>query len=386
MGLAGNESRAPMKRRAIIHAGLEKTGSTAIQAWLDTNREALAQAGVLVPRALGGVNHTRLVAACLDDGVTDNIKAHFLSRKRLSEAAFRASVRADLEAELRDTAGWNHLVITSELISSRLHSPTEVDRLLDWVAPHVDEINVVFFLRRQDDLAVSRYSSALRAGHAGFDDIWTDLSSQSFLSVPSGRITDDAREYFDYSRILSRFEARPGVRITVLPYRLPGDRADGVAAFRALLGLGRGGQAGSLIHANAALSAEAQYIISVLNQDHHVQFPDGTRNEPYRALLRRIEAEQRGTRRTVRRAEALAFVARFGESNARVAERYCPDGLFADGFDQWPEAVDYRPMIAALAPVLARYRAEATALPRTARARPAWPRFWEAPLRRVIGR
>jgi hypothetical protein len=366
-----------MKRKAIIHVGLEKTGSTAIQAWLYRERQALLDLGFYVPRSLGIPNHTLLVAACLDDGVVDDLKAHYLAHQGRPEANWRDSVRAEFEAELAEATDWTQLVISSELISSRLHSPTELARLTDWIGRHVDRLHFVVYLRRQDQLAVSRYSSALREGHAGFDDIWSDLSGNSFLKLPTGRVVTDELEYFNHERILARFLALGDVDITVRAYDPPEGPLDVVADFRALLGLAPGSASITASRSNPALSAAAQYVISQLNHDYRVRWPSGARNTPYRALLQRIEAELQGPPRQVPRAEAEAFLARFEASNAAVAQRWFPGGLFGSDMSQWPEAVDYSGMIAELAPAVAHYRAEAAKLPqkeeREATIRRLWP-------------
>lgn len=351
-----------MTRGAVVHVGLEKTGSTAIQAWLQAHRADLLAAGTLVPQSVGSPNHTRLVAACLDDGAVDTIKAHLLARGSGDEAALRHRVRAALDAELSGTPGWRQVVITSELVSSRLHTPSEIARLVDWLGRHVDTIRFVVFLRRQDDLAVSRYSSALRAGHAGFDDIWSDLSATAFRALPPGRVADDHREFFDFERILARFSAVAGAQTTVLAHDPPTGPRDGVAAFRAVLGLPGGGDTPAPgARVNAAMSAEAQHVIAHLNRRWPVQWPDGTRNEPYRALLRRIETDLAGPPRRVPRAEAQAFLDRYAAGNARIEAAHGP--LFRAGFDHWPDTVDHAPMIDRLAPVLAAWTAEAARLP-----------------------
>ncbi|MBA3910973.1 MAG: hypothetical protein C0524_14150 [Rhodobacter sp.] len=371
----------PMKRSAIIHVGLEKTGSTAIQAWLDSERHALLKAGLFVPRSLGRPNHWRLVAACLDDWAVDDIKAYFLSQTREPEAEWRDSVRAAFDAELATVKGWSQLVISSELITSRLHTPTEIARLAEWIGQHVDRLHFVVYLRRQDDLAVSRFSSALRAGHAGFDDIWSDLSANSFLALPPGRVVKDELEYFDHQRILARFLALGDAELTVRAYDPPGPPMDVVADFRALLGLSPASTAAPAQRSNPALSAEAQYVISQLNRDNRVRWPNGARNEPYRALLHRIEAELQGSPRRVPRAEAEAFLARFEASNAAVERRWFQNGMFRSGFSQWPETVDHSAMIAEMTPVLARYRAEAAALPQMEAPRPVSGRLSPRPAR-----
>lgn len=377
-----------MKRSAIIHVGLEKTGSTAIQAWLHRERGALLEAGLLVPRSLGMPNHTRLVAACLDDGVIDDLKAHYLSNQRRPEAEWREKVRAEFDAELANARGWSKLVISSELISSRLHSQTELARLTEWIGRHVDRLHFVIYLRRQDDLAVSRFSTALREGHAGFDDIWSDLSGNSFLVLPKGRIVTDALEYFDHERILARFLALSDVDLTVRAYDPPGEPLDIVADFRALLGLSPGSIVAPAARSNPALSAAAQYVIGELNRDNRARWPSGARNGPYRALLQRIEAELQGPPRLVPRAEAEAFLARFEASNAAVERRWFPNGMFRGGASHWPETVDYGAMIAEMAPALAHFRAAASALPNSERHRPVLRRLLPrpAPLKRSLRR
>ena len=56
-------------------------------------RAALRAEGVLVPQSPGVPNHTRLVAACLDDDVVDNVKAHHMAAMARSGPALRAQSR-----------------------------------------------------------------------------------------------------------------------------------------------------------------------------------------------------------------------------------------------------------------------------------------------------
>lgn len=369
-----------IRRTAIVHVGVEKTSSTTIQHWLVTNRARLLDCGILVPTRIGSPNHTKLVAACLDDGVIDNIKGHLLARDGLSERKLRDGVARSLTRELDATPRWDRVVITSELISSRLHSPSEIERLASFLRRHVDDIHFVIFLRRQDELALSRFSSALRAGHADFDGVFADLSGNSFPTLPAGRSVDDTLEFFDYERIISRFTAIADARLTVLSYDPPGGSSGPVRAFCDILGQPAGDETAIPV-LNSALSAEAQFVISQLNRHNRVQLPNGERNEPYRALLRRIETEVAGERRTVPRAEAEAFLARYAASNARVADAWFPQGRpFREGFGRYPETVDYGPMMARMRPELERWQAEAAAIAENPEPAPGFGRA----LRRVL--
>ena len=340
------------RRVAVIHVGLEKTGTTAVQAWLSARRQGLLAAGVLFPASPGSQNHTRLVAACLDDAVIDNIKAHQMAAQARSAAALRTPFAAEFRAEL-ERGGWSRLVLSSELVSSRLHAPSEVDRLIAMVAPHVDAVRIVLVLRRQADLALSRFSSVLRAGFDRHDAVWDDLSAVAFRALPAGRRVDDMREYFDFDRILARF-ARLRAELLVSIY----DPADPLGPVLSALDLPPVTDHPPRL--NSALSAPAQALIARLNRDHAVQFPSGLRNDPYQALLRQIEAQVGGPPRAVPRAEAEAFQDRFAGSNERLAAR---TGLrFSDDFRAFPARVDDPGLPEA--DLLRHWQAKAQALPK----------------------
>lgn len=350
-----------MRKTAVVHIGLEKTGSTAIQRWLASGHDRLAGHGVVMPRSIGFPNHTKLVSACLDDGVYDNIKSHQLFVAAVSEQRFRRQVFAALDHEVRAAGdAWRTLLISSELISSRLSTPSEIGRLHEQLLRHVDAVRYVLFLRRQDQLALSRFSSILRSGHRHFSDVFLDYSPSNFLKVPDQRCLSDDLFFYDSEAIISRFEGLPSAEVDVHFY----GRSSPVEVMSALLGLeGFPAVEGKKRH-NSALSAEAQYILSRLNRIRPVQFPSGMRNDAYRGLQRRVEAEVGGPPRMVRRADAEAFHDRFAAMNARLFKRY-GDGApcFSQDFGMYPEACDYSKLPEQASASLAKYERLARALP-----------------------
>src|ERR1043165_5358722 len=56
-----------MGTRAFLHIGVEKTGTTTIQAFMAKNRQALTKKGVLYPRAPGNENHVGLTIYAADN-------------------------------------------------------------------------------------------------------------------------------------------------------------------------------------------------------------------------------------------------------------------------------------------------------------------------------
>jgi hypothetical protein len=350
-----------MKRTAIVHIGLEKTGSTAIQRWLSANRLVLRKNGILMPSSIGYPNHTKLVAACLDDGAIDNIKSYQLFATGHTEKAFRRHVFAALQREIFSAhSDWRTLLISSELISSRLSSASEIERLLGQIQPHVDRIRFVVFLRRQDQLAVSRFSSILRSGHSGFDDIFVDYSPANFYQLPDGRSVSDDLFFYDFENILARFEGWPSTSINAYFY----GSCNPIQVFAGLLELGSYAEVIAHERHNLALSAEAQYILSRLNAIKAVQFASGMRNDAYRRLQRRVEAEVLGKPRVVARSSAEEFLERYVEMNSRVLSRYGVRGHgFSSDFSAYPESVDYSVLPDQTADCLAAYRRQAERLP-----------------------
>lgn len=352
----------PLKRRCLLHIGLEKTGSTSLQALLAANRDDLARRGILYPRSAGRSNHLHLVTACLDFGAKDNIKADHLAVTGMDEAEWRQRFLSEFDSELRTgrygrslpgitirgAADWHTLVLSSELISSRLVTKSELDRLLDWIAGYVQEIEIVAVLRRQDRLAISRFSSSLRAGNPDMETVFTNESRRLFAQAPAQRPRDDLQDFYDYERLLGRFEraarrCQIKVRLRPLIYDPPGGRGEVIAEFLKLLGVERQelAVANSSESLNPALGNLAQRVIARLNQRLPYQLKDGRINPLRRALVRRLELRVKGPARAIARNEARTFYRRFEASNEAVRRAYFPDAssLFDPDFDRYPEVV-----------------------------------------------
>ena len=80
---------------------------------------------------------------------------------RLTSVAMRARLRAAAAAEL---SGGATAIFCSEHCHSRLTSPSEVDTLRDFLGGFFDDVRVGVYLRRQDQVALSLYSTRLKSG------------------------------------------------------------------------------------------------------------------------------------------------------------------------------------------------------------------------------
>lgn len=295
-------------RRLFIHIGAPKTGSTAIQHFLASEREALLRHGILYPAAatIGQAHH--VIGAAVFPGRASRLGG--VPR----DAAFEQAV-ADVHAEIA-THRPETLILSTEYLWGVL-SPNDIRRLL--AAFRGWEVHVVAYLRRQDLLAQSLFMQAVKRGHAGGFAEWLE------------RAEADSKAPFDFFRVLRNWSDH-GARIIVRVYEKGSIGPDVRADFLATVG------------ANAAIAPPAEN--RAVNTT-----PDATTVELLRLVNREIadpDLAQRLRRRIMRnspsralfaplpyldREEAERFMARFAEGNRRVAQDFLgrADGvLFRD--------------------------------------------------------
>ncbi len=314
------------KRRALIHIGTEKTGSSSIQAALQALRAPILGSGVAYPHSPGGRNHTRLALyAAGGDGANRGLARQEERVSGRSAARIDDWLPAALAEELDALPEDVHTVILSnEHLHSRVRSPEQIGKLKGLLDAFFDDYRIVAYLRRQDELAVSRYSTRLRTG--GMDE--------RILPAPSeGPVRNG---YYDHAGLLDRWGEAFG-RAALLPRifargeLLEGDVVKDFLAQCGLPGLSPPERPAS----GPMLQAAAQEFLRRFNL---VFAPPGggTRS---RRLTRFLDREFAGTGRLPTRAEAVAFYGLFAEGNERIRREFFPDreGLFGTDFSRYPE-------------------------------------------------
>ena len=318
-------------KQAILHIGMEKTGSTSIQGFLFEHRDLLARRGCLFPSTAGYVSNHRLVTYAKRVPDADLVEAGLdLADPRALADWKERFVAAHCNEVLpwlarRDDAT---LLYSSEHMQSRVQDVEEIRRIARFVRPMVDRVRVIVYLRRQDRLALSAYSTTVRGGNS---------RAFSFASM------NHRGPYYDQRALLERWAGVFGESaITARVFersRLEG--GDVVDDFVAAADIGRAtGELSRPRSSNEALSWTALSILRAFNarpaDDPRLAGLD--RGALRRHLLGKLESLEDGLGK-VRppRAEARAFQAHFDEANREVAERWLGGDGFDAAFDEYPE-------------------------------------------------
>jgi hypothetical protein len=145
-------------RRAIIHIGTKKTGSTSIQGFLARQRRHLAAQGACYPRSPGPIVHVKLhgLLARRRSAAKPGLDAESVDSSKLSDFP-RAFAR-----EMQNLPPTVDRVILSEERLSLLRLEDEIAELKALLQPHFDEFTIVVYLRSQASYMASRYSEQLR--------------------------------------------------------------------------------------------------------------------------------------------------------------------------------------------------------------------------------
>jgi hypothetical protein len=312
-------------RTAILHIGTEKTGTTTIQAFLEQNRDRLPSLGFVYPSSCGVQKSQNLLFHSMPEERCEDIHLaaglETIERRARFKEEFRRAFAAEMEG-LPD--GVRTVIFSDEHCHSRLTDKRDIARLHGLLAPFFDELRVIVYLRRQDQLATSLYSTVVRGGE----------TREAVLPA-----VDSASNYYNYQLLLERWaevfsEGMVSPRVFDRKTFVGGDL---VQDFAAACGLGDTRRLERPADRNEGITAAAQEFLRHLNL---LDPPsaDGTRAADRVLLEELIFRKLTGAGRRPSRDAAIRFRSLFDESNERVRQRWFPrrSSLFDDDFSMYP--------------------------------------------------
>lgn len=309
----------PVPRRAILHIGTEKTGTTSIQNVMSKLRPALPEQGFAYPLSAGNKNHLRLAAFAGDPERVADI------RKDVERAPGGGGpverFPADLAAEMAALPEGVHSVIFSgEHCQSRLLTIDAIERLRDLLAPYFATFEILVYFRRQDELAISHYSTKLRNG------------ARKAPLLPRREGTP----YYDYGALVDRWSAVFGAdalrpRLYGRSHFLNGDLLED---FLSACGVGPVTMPQVSTTKNPSLRAAAQEFLRRFNPTEA-----GMQRPRPRWVYSFLDERFAGPGMVPTRDAARSFVGQFAEGNERIRARFFPqrDSLFSEDFTSYPE-------------------------------------------------
>jgi hypothetical protein len=319
-----------MKRHLILHIGLSKTGSSSIQRVLAEQRPAMEERGVYYPSSPGWANHALLPASLVNDSAI-LWGFHPGTWEGMTQAARLERFRAEWQAEMAALPDWaTRCVISAEQIGGLLRQDDEVQRLAALLRQHFDPIEVVVYLRRQDQHVASAYSQWLRGGVL------------EEPALPAGG-TEVHFEY-DFGPMLDRYARafgdaamRPRIfsRKTLVGGDVVEDFLD-LAGFTLPIPPDAPNK-----NANLGITLEGQALLLMEGRRIAAASPDASwRDQPtWRRLAEAVSEKFAGRGWRPARAEASEFMARFADTNEHARRRFFPhqDTLFDMDFADLPE-------------------------------------------------
>lgn len=334
------------QRRAIIHIGVEKTGTTSIQRVLAANRGPLRALGFWYSSclALGNENHVKLCG--LAQSQTPKFPTVY-NMLRINGAdgrrEFDARVKRELDEEIAQLPASVHtLVFSNEHLHSNLLERDETANLREIVSAYASEIKVVAYLRRQDELSVSLFSTRIKGGES-----WTQV-------LPTVHGPQALPYYFDYDQILRNYASAFGAeniiaRVFERPRLTDGDVA---ADFLNAAGIPNHASLIQVPRQNESLSRAALYTLSLLNKQ-APPWVQGKWNMNRDNLVEILEEKFSYNEPLTSREETEAFYANFRPSNEAVRARYFPTWptLFDEDFSKYPAAGTVLPDLAEVADI-----------------------------------
>lgn len=299
-------------KKLYIHAGNHKTGTSSVQKYLFENRDLFLDKGY---------------ACFLEDHKQEEVRGNHSwwfdhSRLKNGSAYFRPGF---VESLSRHSERADNVVISSECFSWVFDSEA-LKKFAGQLRSIYDDVQVIFYIRRQDRHAVSHYQQAAKS-----------FAEREFFSGKNGALpdlTDNVINYLDYYKKLGLWEnafGRGSVCFRVFDDHLA--KFGVVPDFLDIIGVEPAGFPCEGARANESWGWEQTKVFRILNNL-------GIRHQS--ELGKSIKKYLDGNGKLLpTRSEAQDFLSFFDGSNSMLAEKLgfeAHQPLFEDDFSFYPDS------------------------------------------------
>jgi len=329
-------------KRAILHIGTEKTGTTSIQKFLYDNRIKLGANGMLFPASAGYISNQSLVVYAKQSPEPDLAPPSLDVNDAAELSAWKEKFSLEHCAEVLAFQGRHQdstLIYSAEHLQSRLTKVSEIKRLARLLRPLFDVIDVVVYLRRQDLYAFSAHSTSVRGGKQ---------ENFSFETINA------QGPYYNYRLLLENWSEVFGAKaIQVRVFekaRLIGN--DVVSDFQSVAGIDTLNlELTRPDSVNEALSATALCILREFNKlaESDSRLLGYVKSDVRLYLLDAVQGIEDSFGRVLPGlSSALAFYDNYKADNQWIADKWLNGEGFKESFDTYPEVIVNEPEIADL--------------------------------------
>lgn len=215
--VGSNPSNGNHRKRLVLHIGMPKTGSTAIQAGIARNKMALSRHGIAASAALGGPNNV-FFSSLFSGRVPNSLKNRGLStRKEWDQTIHDNSLWQRLNNEIASMASDQHTYLVSSEHLAGLEED-HISALMSWAGQRFEATDIVCYARDQVTAIPSSWQMRVRSGsreslryftakelrsgrfnRLAFAQRWAVAAPQSnlwFYEFPGDRGGDVTRHFF----------------------------------------------------------------------------------------------------------------------------------------------------------------------------------------------
>lgn len=329
-------------RKAILHIGCEKTGSTSIQSHLRDNEKRLGESGFTYSTDAGLVSNFKLVLFAQSSPDQDLLELAGVESSKESIQNFKSKFckahAVTVNAFHRRHPNESTAIYSSEHCQSRLTQQKDVQVLKDFLDDLYDCVEVVVYIRRQDKFASSAHNTSIQGGNT------------KRFRIDTIRGTGIYYDHYSMLELWASVFDKNAITVRVFePNRL--HKKSVVADFCKIIGWSDIENQHEDERSNERLTYSAQEVLLEFNrtEDGAAVLRGHSKSALRKKLVQLLHSwnDEHGSMKPSRE-KAIMFYGLFREKNKLLADKWLSGKGFDENFDDYPEVEKQLPAINAI--------------------------------------